>query len=564
MAVGDYPFVKCLAPSFIVDRITGKPLLVPCGKCTACRNQRADRYTLQCRLEAQSNKYVRFTTLTFAQSTVPRLAVVEKPVQYDNMYRYYLVDKETGEVVFDFSDAPKQIPFRDVLKKQNCFGDFMYLDMSVASLFVKRLRSFLSRLWNTQKRYYNYLTSIDQHENNIFESSPAPEIRTFIAGEYAPDHWRPHFHILFFFDSDWLASPAECYHGSVKSGFTRKLHTFAEFPEWTWSKNPDCLPSSDDVLTIFEYAVRSCWTFGINETAIPKGDCSSYVAAYVNSSINLPRIFEASLFRPRCLHSNFLGQKFLKRERKEVYQTSPEDFIRRSFVSNGEIKQYSLWRSAYAVFYPRIRGYSIKSPQELYDAYTVYYRAAAIYGRGRKTSFIARDIVDEIIRSLTRPDLCCQDEKFNKLVSFFKSEFYDTFTPDTVNIPVNAPEFGDYYFRWYTLIYTYLRISKHFCVFCSDGFSTVHFRKRLNSIIEFYKTLEYNNLKDWYKSQQQYFAKDYASSDDLVYFYNNVEFNLTEFRQSFIFRKYGQYQLDRARERVKHKTVTHLNLDFEL
>lgn len=548
----------------MVDRLTGKPVLVPCNKCQACLNQRADRYTLQCRLEAQNVNYVRFTTLTFAQTTVPRLAVRSYSVGYHPQLHHDLIDKETGEVVYQYVDNPDTMPLFAVLQKQQCFGDFMYLDMTVVSLFVKRLRSFLSRLWNSQKRYYNYIEKkTGQHESNIFQDGTVPPIRTFIAGEYAPDHWRPHFHILFFFDSDWIAGPADLYHGTVKKGFSFQRHTLSEFPEWTWSKNPDIPSSPNDTLSILEYAVRSCWSYGINETAIPKGDTSSYVASYVNSSCNLPRIFQANGFRPRCLHSNFLGQRFLKGERSAVYGMSPESFIRRCYECNGEIKQYNLWRSAYAVYYPRIRGYSIKSPQELFDAYTTYYRAVEIYGKETKTSFIAREIVDEIIRSLHNPSLCCHDSRFVKLCRYFKSEFYDTFAHDLVTTPVDNPLFQEVYLRWYVNVYTFLRVSKHFCTFCSDRFDVHSFRVRLNSIIEFYKTLDYWHLTDWYKSQQKYFEKDFACPDDIVYFYNNVEFNLNEFKSSFLYKKYYQYNFDRFRERVKHKSTTHLNLEFD-
>lgn len=564
MAIQDYPFVKCTNPSFMVDRLTGKPVLVPCGKCQACLNQKADRYTLQCKLESQSVNYTRIVTLTFAQTSVPRLAVRSYSVGYHPQLHHDLIDKETGEVVYNYVDNPGSMPLASVLDKQHCFGDFMYLDMSVASLFVKRLRSFLSRLWHSQKRYYNYLEKkTGHHESNIFQDGTVPPIRTFIAGEYAPDHWRPHFHILFFFDSDWIAGPADLYHGTVKTGFSFQRHTLSEFPEWTWSKNPDFSPSPDDTLSILEYAVRSCWTFGINETAIPKGDTSSYVASYVNSSMSLPRIFQANCFRPRCLHSNFLGQRFLKEERAQVYNTPVKSFIRRCYECNGDIKQYNLWRSAYSVYYPRIRGYSIKSSQELFDSYTVYYRAVQIFGRGAKTSFIAREIVDEIIRSIHDPSLCSYDTKFVELCRFFKSEFYDTFAHDLVTTPVDQPLFQEVYFRWYVNIYSFLRVSKHFCTFCSDGFDLHSFRVRLKSVIEFYKTLDYWHLTDWYKSQQKYFEKDFACSEDVVYFYNNVEFNLNEFKSSFLYKKYYQYNFDRFRERVKHKSTTHLNLEFD-
>ena len=44
---------------------------VPCGKCTACRNSRAQYQTTLCKLESLDWKYCYFITLTYANEHLP-------------------------------------------------------------------------------------------------------------------------------------------------------------------------------------------------------------------------------------------------------------------------------------------------------------------------------------------------------------------------------------------------------------------------------------------------------------------------------------------------------------
>ena len=99
------------------------------------------------------------------------------------------------------------------------------------------------------------------------------------------------------------------------------------------------------------------WSYGRVDCQLSKGKCSSYVAGYVNSSVLVPKVLTLPTLCPFCVHSQKLGQGFLQGERTKVYSLAPEQFVKRSIVTNGRYKEFDVWRSAYAYFYPKCKGW---------------------------------------------------------------------------------------------------------------------------------------------------------------------------------------------------------------
>ena len=131
------------------------------------------RYAFQCDLESYTAKHTLFITLTYANRYIPRATFVdslERPFGND------LVDKETGEILGP-SDM-KQEDIDRLLNKFYLFGDVPYLRKTDLQLFFKRLRYYVSK------------------------QCPSEKVRYFAVGEYGPVHFRPHYHILLFLQSD--------------------------------------------------------------------------------------------------------------------------------------------------------------------------------------------------------------------------------------------------------------------------------------------------------------------------------------------------------------------------
>ena len=245
----DYPFVRCLSPKKVRNPYTGEWLTVACGKCRACQCAKSSKYKLQLQLECKSHKYNTFVTLTFANTYVPRLVV--NPVvdmTFGLIRDYDVYDKQTGELL---DRVPNTFNEMTLIKdKVRLFGDIPYLDKSYLQKFIKRLRIYLKRNYNAEIRYFGI-------------------------GEYGPEHFRPHFHLVLSHDSDLLASVSS--------------HTLGEFPQWTWADKKTYIPQPTDKLSVLEYAIRKNWSFGRVDAEISQGECASYVSGYVNGVGTLPK-----------------------------------------------------------------------------------------------------------------------------------------------------------------------------------------------------------------------------------------------------------------------------------
>ena len=111
-------------------------------------------------------------------------------------------------------------------------GRIPYLLHDDVALYMKRVRKYISKL-------------------GINET-----VHTYIVGEYGPVSFRPHFHLLLFFDSDELAQ---------------------------------------NIVRI----AGSCWRFGRVDCSASRGSAEDYVSSYLNSFSSIPlHIQEIRAIRP--------------------------------------------------------------------------------------------------------------------------------------------------------------------------------------------------------------------------------------------------------------------------
>lgn len=111
-----------------------------------------------------------------------------------------------------------------------------------------------------------------------------------------------------------------------------------------------------------------------------------------------------------------------------------------------------------------------------------------------------------------------------------------------------------------TSIYTQLLTSRLFCDNCR--IANISPQYYLNKIEDFYRKLEFLRLTEFFRSQEKYFAKDYADEDDLVYFYNNSDYDFAEFQNSFAYKRYKSEVTQLAKDMVKHKLQNDKNNIF--
>lgn len=516
-----YPLYKCLRPRSIINPYTHERIMVGCDKCAACMQRRSARSQLQIRLEAKDSYKVIFGTLTFANTYVPRAVLVPNGNIHLDGCEYNLVVKDTGEILGTERLNPKDV--EDLKEKLYLFGDIPYLYKRDAQLFIKRLRKYLSKHYGEEK------------------------IRYYICGEYAPEHFRPHFHFLIFLQSSKFLENS----GKVLS----------DFPQWTWEHTTDAPPNTP--VSKIENAIRSSWQFGSVQADIAKGDTASYVSGYVAGSVPLPKIFKMRSVRPFSLHSQFLGVRFLKSQRTQIYQTSPRDFVYRSFVDNGVTTEYVLWRSAYAVFFPKCKGYSDKSSRVRLTAYRLYAAAMAEYGSEipliEVSSQIAEWIYESQIYDGEFPSVGISPS-LAVLIRYFLSSLPRL---NRLSDSYNKRRILD---SWICSIYSQLLLSKHFLNFvCNGDYSIKVSKYYLQKIEDFYDYIEQMRLADFYKSQQDYYGSDYVTDEtlpDIEFFYDNGDFDFEKLQQSEIYQRYVVHVNRIQHDCMKHRIQNERNMQY--
>lgn len=460
--------IQCLNPQKIVNPYTKEPMIVSCGKCDACKLQKSSVAALKCKLESLSHKYTYFVTLTFNNQHLP-LATAE----YDHPH-HMLLDEKSGQI---FGHVPTTYRvMKQLAAKVNMNGYFPYLDKTILQKFIKRLRYYAKHRFNETLRYYG-------------------------VGEYGPVHYRPHFHLLLWFENEDLAA------------------SMAEY-------------------------INKSWTFGYTHTEKVLNDASSYVAGYLNSSCNLPLIYQLEAIKPFAVHSHHLGEAILSRSKEEVYKSSVEDFVRRSMFINGIDTEFTLWRSVKDYFFPKCVGYSRKSRRERLHSYCIYDAARRWTGETRP-AVQARYIFETLSRSQDfQLDNCAVE-----CIQYFKP------------FPLLYENKDELIRR----IYMELRISHHFLTFVCNGTNPPHpieVQSKLDMIEHFYLELDRLGLNKQLEHIEYFMRYDCGDVDDLKYLYHNIPFDKEEYLDTKMAQVFKSYVVYRKEMSVKHKILNDQNLIF--
>lgn len=490
------PLCRCLSPKRILNPYTHEMVVVPCGHCKACNLNKANSMSFKCALEMQQHKYTLFITLTYSNRYIPRANFVDST---QVLCGADLFDKETGECLGEVQMSPQKR--EELLKKFYLFGDVPYLRKSDLQKFLKRFRYYAGKVTKEKVRY-------------------------FAVGEYGPVHFRPHYHLLLFFDS------AELFQVSSE-------------------------------------IVYSSWLFGRCDVQLAQGTANSYVASYVNSYSYIPQVFTLPATKPFCVHSQRLGLGFFKDASEEIYAHEPEWFIKRSICVNGKYTDFDLWRSAYSLFFPRCKGYANKSACQRAYTYQLYDSARKVFPAEETTIGLAKATAQVIYLFGINPDTYLNTCDESTQLEYLRY-FYDG---TVLSYPQDSPEYDKYVYR----IYIELLLSKHFLYYVCKSTSSSASRnaeisRKLRMIDAFYKRLDYLRLKDFFESQQLFFDSDFCGDDDLMtasweesycpYFYNNVDISMLEYKNSPVYKMYSSYIDERYQRSIKHKELNDKNKIF--
>ena len=153
----------------------GEVLRVPCGKCRYCLQQKANRLALQLTLEANT-PHVLFVTLTYDDAHLPRVKVT--PSLSDGYVHAYLGTPHNFQQSCQCDKNLKYIRHGKSDPKTKYYPCYVpILCRSHIVNFVKRCRR--------QLEYHGF-----------------GQIRAYYCGEYGYKHHRPHYHALFYCQSE--------------------------------------------------------------------------------------------------------------------------------------------------------------------------------------------------------------------------------------------------------------------------------------------------------------------------------------------------------------------------
>lgn len=277
----------CQHRSFITNRYTGARIAVDCGQCDYCIHKRAKKASMRVKTAGSAFKYSYFVTLTYDNANLPLMyckvlhseyedAVgISGDIHFGNEYHNYVPvsdyqcdDNSALRHIF-FDQVQGTVPFNRELKEYVPVKDNWFLSMDAIRSFIHKTQALNKTDYPVSEQYgcdnlipflnyvdvQNYIKRLRKH---LFKKLGSYETLHFYAvGEYGPVHFRPHFHLLLFSNSDEVAKVLrECHDKS--------------------------------------------WKLGRSDFQHSAGGAASYVASYVNSLSSAPLLYRSCRsFRPK-------------------------------------------------------------------------------------------------------------------------------------------------------------------------------------------------------------------------------------------------------------------------
>ena len=488
----EYPLTQCLNPRLVENKYTGQVLEVSCGCCKACALNRSRKMATLCQFEENEHKYAMFFTLTYSDEYLP-IAVPE-------------FDNENGVCHFisicdRLDDSGKCVCSQMSVRNRSLRGWYALLSQKV---HLSRGIGYCSK-----RDVQLFLKRVRKHLTKYTDE----KIRYYIVSEYGPKTFRPHYHGLFFFDEE-------------------------------------------KTLKVLRKVIRTCWPYGRIDCSLSRGKCSSYCSSYINSSVSLPSLYSYRSVRPFSLHSRYFAIGVYKAARKKVYENALEQFVRLRRVISGRLVELMPWRSLAHTFFPKCKGYNVKSYGELYRAYTILCDVKRAF-RASYSSLSIPQIAKRIVINVS------EFLKINKYPVFMSAAMRDVSRYFLNEIGkdsfVNSRFSDDKLESVVNKVCSILYISRHFLFFVCDKQSLDEYHKKIHQIIDYWNTRDYFNLVRWYRLMELFSAR--YPSEDLSYFYYNKPHEKTrtslEVYQRFVIKTECDYY-----SAQKHKVQNDMNNIF--
>lgn len=277
----------CQHRSFITNRYTGSRIAVDCGQCDYCIYKRAQKASMRVKTAGSAFKYSYFVTLTYDNEHIPLfnckvlhseyedVVGISGDIHFGNEHHQYIPvsqyqcdDNSVLRHIF-FEQIQGTMPYDREIKKHVPVADNWFLSMDAIRSFITKTQSVAKTDYPASAQYgrdnlipflnyvdvQNYIKRLRKHLSQQLGSYET--LHFYAVGEYGPVHFRPHYHLLLF-------------------------------------------TNSDEVAEVLRYCHGKSWKFGRSDFQRAAGGASSYVASYVNSLSSAPLLYRSCRsFRPK-------------------------------------------------------------------------------------------------------------------------------------------------------------------------------------------------------------------------------------------------------------------------
>lgn len=277
----------CQYRSFITNRYNGARIAVDCGQCDYCIHKRAQKASMRVKTAGSAFKYSYFVTLTYDNEHIPLMNCTVLHSEYedvvgisgdihfgDEYHKYIPVseyqcnDSSMLRHIF-FEQVQGTVPFDREIKEYVPVKDNWFLSMDAIRSFIYKTQSVDKTDYPASEQYgrdnlipfLNYVdvqNYIKRLRKYLYKQLGSYETLHFYAvGEYGPVHFRPHYHLLLF-------------------------------------------TNSEKVSAVLRHCHDKSWKLGRSDFQRSAGGAASYVASYVNSLSAAPLLYRSCrAFRPK-------------------------------------------------------------------------------------------------------------------------------------------------------------------------------------------------------------------------------------------------------------------------
>ena len=317
----------CQHRSFITNRYTGQRIAVDCGQCDYCIHKRAQKASIRVKTAGSAFKYSYFVTLTYDNEHVPLMNCEVLHSEYEDALSisgdkvfgyerhsyipvsdYQPEDSSLLRHIF-FTQVQGTVPFDRGIKEYVPVKDNWFLSMDAIRSFIHKTQAVDNSVYPAAAQYglnnlipflnyvdvQNYIKRLRKHLKIALGSYET--LHFYAVGEYGPVHFRPHYHILLF-------------------------------------------TNSEQVSKVLRHCHDKSWKLGRSDFQIARGGASSYVASYVNSFSSAPLLYRSCRsFKPRQRASiGFFEKGEVFAEDEDVYHAIEQKI---DSVINGRVYNFN-------------------------------------------------------------------------------------------------------------------------------------------------------------------------------------------------------------------------------